>query len=268
MSAYPKMMVHPHHVRGAAVPVPGTDPVSGKNFVDYVGTPDRFPPVEVNNEDQEGEHRAKGYIAMGETVQPTVFQEYPMELRHPGYRPAMIASEGNPGTSACFPPVSVNSRAQEDEYAAKGYARPGKSDPDASHRAIAAPYDPTRAPPQEFPKMDASGAVHDPHAAPTFQKYPMYVGQAVVNNEAEERIARQALGLGAEKPNDAAPQARPLVVVAGLAPPPQTAPLRDLSPIEQPEDEHSRLMRVAQDRGIRVHPKIGLAKLRQRLEIV
>lgn len=69
---YPKMMVHPNH-RNA---------VLGHTYRE--GSPDVFPPVTVNNEDQEEQYRAKGYISQGGNADPGhpeprgyEFREYP-----------------------------------------------------------------------------------------------------------------------------------------------------------------------------------------------
>lgn len=69
---YPKMMVHPNH-RNA---------VLGHNYRE--GSPDVFPPVTVNNEDQEEQYRAKGYVSKGGNADPGnpkprgyEFHEYP-----------------------------------------------------------------------------------------------------------------------------------------------------------------------------------------------
>lgn len=53
---YPKVMVHPHAVKA-------TSGVSGS--MDAIRPGDRFPPVTVNNADQEAWHRAQGYVAGG-----------------------------------------------------------------------------------------------------------------------------------------------------------------------------------------------------------
>lgn len=41
------------------------DPVSGRSVTDYQGSPDRYPPVTVNNTRQEEYHAAQGYVPAG-----------------------------------------------------------------------------------------------------------------------------------------------------------------------------------------------------------
>lgn len=66
---YPKAMVHPHYRKAASTPVLGSgriDPVTGRESrPDMQGTPERFPPVLVNNQEQEEMHAAQGYTPAG-----------------------------------------------------------------------------------------------------------------------------------------------------------------------------------------------------------
>ncbi len=73
------------------------------------------------------------------------YQEYPKALHHPQYQPAVISGykrnpDGSvnndaPGKPAKFPPVHVNNKDQELQYASLGYLPHGISDPDAYIRA-------------------------------------------------------------------------------------------------------------------------------------
>jgi hypothetical protein len=69
------------------------------------------------------------------------FQEYPKAMSHPHYQPAVLSRDTTdpvthqtikaaPGSPAKFPPVYVNNKDQEADYAAKGYVPNGVSDPD------------------------------------------------------------------------------------------------------------------------------------------
>ena len=76
MSEYPLVMNHPHFVPAVvqrptanAPLMPGEEPRESKSAV--------FPPVIVNNVDQENQHRALGYLPAGEYLDDYVGQEYP-----------------------------------------------------------------------------------------------------------------------------------------------------------------------------------------------
>lgn len=66
---YPKMMQHPHAKRGETQKL---DPNVADRKSDWQGTPDKFPPVLVHNEDQEEQYLAQGYWTMG-TSSPEAF---------------------------------------------------------------------------------------------------------------------------------------------------------------------------------------------------
>ncbi len=66
---YPKMMQHPHARKGAATKL---DPNLPDRKSDWQGTPDKFPPVLVHNEDQEEQYLAQGYWTLG-TSSPEAF---------------------------------------------------------------------------------------------------------------------------------------------------------------------------------------------------
>ncbi len=200
MSYYPKHLVHPAYRASEIKPVVKQVPGTGKTITDYHGTPDRYPPVTVNNEDQEARHRAMGYLEFGEAPpKMTAFNEYPLVLTHPEYleptAPETLAKrdENNAlttwtikGSPGAFLPVTVNSPEEERGWASKGYRRPGLSDPAAVEAAKAAPYDPARVI-QEFPKM-VDGEVVDPAATfDTHQKYPIWAHGVVVTCEHEHR---------------------------------------------------------------------------------
>nr|WKF58823.1 hypothetical protein HUO10_003324 [Paraburkholderia busanensis] len=73
------------------------------------------------------------------------YAEYPKFMKHPQHRPAVLSKDeivngkvvkAPPGQPERFPDVIVNNKDQEIDYASKGYAPNGTSDPDAYMRAI------------------------------------------------------------------------------------------------------------------------------------
>jgi len=171
---YPKMMKHPHYRKGTVHRVEGTDATSGRKFVDHHGTADIFPPVSVKDSASENIHRAQGYIAADEVVQPSSYQRYPIWMKKSG-----------------SDDVIANTEEQEKEFLEQGYLVPGKPDSDAMERAAATPYNPTQVV-VEFPKM-VDGKIVDPQAydgSPI--EYPKWVKvnghpDQIANNAAEER---------------------------------------------------------------------------------
>jgi len=94
---YPKTLVHPHARQGKATPVHGTDPESGRQFVDYQGTPDMFPPVTVSDPDSEALHRAKGYRPAGESDAAAFANSFaapPSDFVHAEYPKFIATAEG------------------------------------------------------------------------------------------------------------------------------------------------------------------------------
>lgn len=190
----PKALHHPHFHKGNRTKLPNGD---------WQGESDVFPPVTVNNPDQEGFYRAKGYLAHGEKPPVSAeYREYPLMLSHPEHVDAVPeqrimfkGADGKPveqivpGTPERFPHAIVKSKADEQSWLAKGYRRLGKPDPDAAERAQASPFNPDFVP-QEFPKM-VDGKIVDPFNEVKFQEYPKWVGNVIVHNADEERVARE-----------------------------------------------------------------------------
>lgn len=211
MSDYPKMMVHPSYEKSHIQPVK-VDDARGKRVTDYKGTPDRYPPITVHNEQQEAIHRNLGYLEFGEKPKMTEYAEYPLMLQHPDYEPE-VPDETVPfktesgvtftivkGRPAKFPPVQVNTPHEESALSENGYRRPGLADPKAAESAKAVPHNPAHAH-REWPKMVNGQTVADPKAPVSdFQKYPMMVGDVVVNSESEEAAERKRQGLSAPVP--------------------------------------------------------------------
>lgn len=178
MSKYPMTLHHPAFVKGTTTRVPVVDangaPVMRKGMPDfnYRGTSDRFPPVDVQNEDQEFQYRAKGYGSTTDIVTPPTYHEYPVWLKN------------DAGDE-----VTAKDAHEEADYLNAGYERKGKSDPEAVERSLANPYDPDFKA-DEWPKMVDGNMVQDPNKSDGALHYPMWVGDKTVNNEAEERRER------------------------------------------------------------------------------
>ncbi len=218
-TTYPKTLAHPSYKPAEVKAVPVTSSITGRTIIDHYGTPDRYPPVTVNNEDQEERHRAMGYIEYGEAPKPMIeFSEFPLMLTHPGHIPAVeqqvfatrdqntgaVTTHTIAGSPAKLPAVVVKNSREEETWAAKGYVRPGRADPDAVQASKASPHVPGRVV-EEFPKM-VDGKVVDPRPNPHgFQKYPMWMNGIIVNNEAEELAAGGV--------------AKPIAAAAPVAPP-------------------------------------------------
>jgi len=64
-------MAHPQYRPAEVTPIEGTgvlNPVTGEEVrTDFQGTAERFPPVQVNNEDQEAYHASLGYQPAGKS---------------------------------------------------------------------------------------------------------------------------------------------------------------------------------------------------------
>lgn len=185
---YPMAMHHPHHTPA----VLGTAPGEGK--------PALFPPLEVNNEDQEEEARAKGYLRFGETPERKVSHlEYPKMMRHPQHREAEPEQQhakkdedgrfvqwSTPGSPELYPHAIVNSPDEEEAWLVKGYEVPGTFDEAAYERAHAVPYV-VGFEPGEWPKWVDGVLVDDPNRpVSTVEEYPKWVGDRIVNSRAEE----------------------------------------------------------------------------------
>lgn len=87
---FPMVMSHPNHVPATTRRVDnGTPGMRGEMWAgDMQGTPEKFPPVTVHNEDQEEYHRSQGYVSAGDAEEFNVarnnlnpsgygFQEFP-----------------------------------------------------------------------------------------------------------------------------------------------------------------------------------------------
>lgn len=67
---YPMLMAHPHYRPAKVSAVEGTGRINANGeevMQDMQGTPEQFPPVLVNNEDQEEYHASLGYAPAGKS---------------------------------------------------------------------------------------------------------------------------------------------------------------------------------------------------------
>jgi hypothetical protein len=80
---YPKHMSHPHSRRATLEKLNPDQPDKRAN---WQGTPDMFPPVLVFNEDQEEEHRSRGYVTLGKSS-PEAFASSSAVAAKPDYVP-------------------------------------------------------------------------------------------------------------------------------------------------------------------------------------
>ena len=116
------------------------------------------------------------------------FERYPMWMKHPNHRPAVISddyAEGHnrgaqfkhhakPGTPEQFPAVMVNNPDQEGYYAARGYVAQG-GDKKAFDRSQIAPI-PKGYRHREYPRIVNGLVEQDPNAPePETNEYPKWV---------------------------------------------------------------------------------------------
>lgn len=206
MSTYPLNMTHPQGKKSEIREVAGQDANSGRKFTDTFGTPDRFPPIVVNNQDQEEEYRAKGYLASGESpIHVDGYHDFPKWLVHPEFVEevplvnALFDPEGRlvraaiPGTPAKYPSLLVTDLAGQKTAFARGYIEQVAPDPRAMEALVASPYVPGRVT-SEYPKMVDGVLVQDPAIDQSgFQEYPKWVGDNLVNSRAEELALNKGL---------------------------------------------------------------------------
>lgn len=77
------MMFHPHAQKAKTEKV---DPYATDKKSDWQGTPEKFPPVLVHNQEQEEEHASRGYISRGKS-DASAFKDAWTELPEPDYEP-------------------------------------------------------------------------------------------------------------------------------------------------------------------------------------
>ena len=80
---YPKMMTHPHFRKSESTKL---NPDLSDKRSDFQGSPERFPPVLVHNEDDEEMHAAQGYVPAGKS-DPAAFARSVQNPAPPNYKP-------------------------------------------------------------------------------------------------------------------------------------------------------------------------------------
>lgn len=86
---YPLTMAHPAFQRSQPLPIPGTEKRNAEGVVisqDYQGTPERFPPVTVQDADQEAYYESQGYARAGHS-DPSAYASAHAAPAPPSYVP-------------------------------------------------------------------------------------------------------------------------------------------------------------------------------------
>lgn len=290
---FPQVMVHPHH-RPAVLSNVSANP--GDPKYGLPGAPERFPPIEVHNDDQEQSLRAKGYLRYGEAMPKRAeFSEYPKALHHPDHIPAVPPSKSAkfdtqtgqmvpydvPGKPAVMPDVIVHDEDEEATWEAKGYFAPGHSDEHAFDKATAAPGKVGT----EWPKWVDGILMQDPDV-PTFSatEYPKWLHfkdgspAVLVNDPAHEAKVLAARGSQlVQAAEDHLVEPKPYVPLASA--PPHNAEYdeflawkaaRDAQAAETAPahtdaeaDERATLIALAEETGVEIDRRWGLKRLRE-----
>lgn len=220
---YPKNMVHPQYAPSVIV----------RDGKDYSGTATRFPPVAAVNADEEGYYRSRGYLEVGEAPPMTAYQEYPLMLTHPLYVPEQpprteaqlvdgaLKTFPVPGTPAQYPPVTVRTPVEEEQWHERGYERPGRMDAQAFDHANEAPGSAG----SEYPKWVGGMIMQDPDAPPVkTTEFPKWValsnGETALANDAADEARLKGLRPEVKPPQPASTAPQPML-------PPELAAMRD-----------------------------------------
>jgi hypothetical protein len=272
---YPQVMVHPQHA-----PAVMASTSSNPNDPDYglPGRPERFPPIEVHNEDQEAETRSRGYLRYGEQMPATAqYSEYPKMLSHPDHVPPTPPTKGQrmenggvvtfdiPGKPGRFPDVTVHNEDEEAEWAAKGYSAPA-SDSIAYERALAAPGKPGA----EWPKWVDGVLTQDPDAPVDLSKdYPKWLhfenGESVLVKDPahEARVLQSRPGDRVATPPHAPAPYVPLVSTPAL----DDTEYREFLAWKA-HREREELIAQAEERDIKIDRRWGIERLREAVSVV
>lgn len=202
---FPQVMTHPQHRAAVVANIDSNPNAPGYGLP---GSPERFPPIEVHNEDQEAATRARGYLRYGEQMPALAqFSEYPKIMSHPDHVDAVPLTKASriengslitfdiPGKPAIMPDVTVQNADQEAEWEGKGYSAP-KSDPLAFEKAQVAPGKPG----SEWPKWVDGVLAQDPDMpADLSAQYPKWLhfeggDSQLANDPAHEARILQARG--------------------------------------------------------------------------
>ena len=202
MGEYPVQMVHP---KFAPAIISGYSGKPGQAVDDAPGRPARFPPVTVETEDQEEEHRSRGYLRLGEAAKTVDgYHAYPKILRHPEYEEKTpdethatnvnghlntYVVKGNPGK---YPDQIVRDEREEGVWRAKGYVPAGAEDPISYGRAISAPGFDGEEDVQQYPRWnEATQEIEEDPDAPPLPDTRMYP-KWIVTEGFEDELAKDA----------------------------------------------------------------------------
>lgn len=206
---FPKHMIHPQHM-----PAVMTSFQHG-SATEISGTAERFPAQIAETPMAEADLRARGYLVAGEASPRTEFREYPLMMRHPDHVekvPAEIHADRDangviqrytiPEQPEKYPDQLVHNPEQEAEWYAKGWRRPGHTDPVAFDKAKEAPGMPgaewpkwvMQTNPDGTPKLGADGKpemvlMQDPNTRVETHEFPKMLtigGKQVIAQDAAD----------------------------------------------------------------------------------
>lgn len=281
---FPQMMVHPQH-RAAVL----ADFSSGDGLP---GAPERYPPIEVHDENQEAATRARGYLRYGEQMPKLAeYNEFPKVMSHPEHVDPVAPTKGArpdgnggmvifdiPGTPERMPNVTVRNEDEEAEWQAKGYAAAGHSDGYAFERAHVSAGDPG----SEWPKWVDGVLMQDPDAPVDLTKdYPKWLhfeeGASVLVNDPSHE-ARVLLSRGSEKHEPIKQPEAPKPYVPLVPTPRSDDPdyveflawkearakaHADPAPDPAEDEDRATLIALAEETGIKVDKRWRLSRLRE-----
>src|SRR6185437_940174 len=202
------------------------------------------------------------------------FERYPMWMKHPNHRPAVISddyAEGHnrgaqfkhhakPGTPEQFPAVMVNNPDQEGYYAARGYVAQG-GDKKAFDRSQIAPI-PKGYRHNEYPRIVNGLVEQDPNAPePETNEYPKYVRPEgkepviVKSRKEEDEVMRGTTKKEPVKRETSAVEADCLAAIMAAAGDTGATP-----------DARAELCKRAVAMGLTIDKRWGEKKLRQAVE--
>lgn len=126
---YPLAMSHPHHVP-AVISIVHTD-VSGKRE-GKVGAPAKFPPVFVNNEDQEKQYASQGYVPNGEPdidayMRATIGSHIPEDHKFPEFPKYLHCVKRNDKGEEIAVSELVNNKAEQDKRGPQWHKTPDEA---------------------------------------------------------------------------------------------------------------------------------------------
>ena len=108
-----------------------------------------------------------------------VYQRYPLQMRHPSFRPAVMsdsdARTGEHGQAAMWPPVVVNNEDQEEYYISRGYTAPDHAGAREAFLTERSARRPNGFREREYPRWENGRLIPDPDAEIDDKTWPMWV---------------------------------------------------------------------------------------------